>query len=225
MNLNKKDFIEIEFVGKIKDGEVFDSNIKSELEKLNPGKSVKARPFIFALGEDMFLAGVDDFLIGKPEPAKPMRYNIELQPEKAFGNRNRNLIQLIPIKVFHEQKISPIPGTPFNFDGRVAKILSVSGGRVMADFNHPLAGKTLVYDLNVKRKIIDTAEKAKALIEFFFRQELKFKIEGKKLILEVEKPFVEYAKLFKDKFKELLGLELQTEEIKKQDSKQPKTTS
>ena len=35
MALKKKDFIEIEFTGKIKGGEVFDSNIKKDLEKLN----------------------------------------------------------------------------------------------------------------------------------------------------------------------------------------------
>ena len=36
MALQKKDFIEIEFTGKVKDGEVFDSNIKEDLKKLNP---------------------------------------------------------------------------------------------------------------------------------------------------------------------------------------------
>jgi len=215
MTLKKRDFVEIDFTGKIPNtGEVFDSNIKKDLEKLNP--DAKAKPFVFALGEDMFLKGVDEFLIGKPEPKseKPVKYKIELQPEKAFGKRNRNLIQLIPMRLFKEQNTQPIPGMSFNFDGRVAKILSVSGGRVMADFNNPLAGKSVVYDLNLKRKVEDINEKAQALIEFFFRQELKFKIQDKKLILQLEKPMMQYAKLFKDKFKELLGLELESEEIK-----------
>jgi FKBP-type peptidyl-prolyl cis-trans isomerase 2 len=208
MALKKKDFIEVEFTGKVKDGEVFDSNIKKELEKI--GSNVPAKPFVFCLGEGMFLKGIDDFLIGK----EIGKHKIELSPENAFGSRNSQLIQLIPMKVFREQNTQPAPGAMFNFDGKPAKILSVSGGRVMADFNNPLAGKDLEYNLTVKRKIENTDEKIKSLIDFFFRQELKFKAEGKKIILEVDKPLIEYAKLFQDKFKDMLGLELEAREIK-----------
>ncbi|MCK4647809.1 peptidylprolyl isomerase [Candidatus Pacearchaeota archaeon] len=207
MPFKQKDFIEVEFTGRIKDGEVFDSNIKKELEKINA--NAKAKPFIFCLGEDMFLKGIEDFLINK----KIGKYKIELSPEKAFGKRNSNLIQLIPMKIFKEQKAEPIPGAMFNFDGRPAKILTVSGGRVMADFNNPLAGKTVVYDINVKRKVDDLDEKIKALIDFFFKKELKFQVKDKKIILHIEKALVDYSKIFKDKFKDVLGLELEIQEI------------
>jgi len=88
----------------------------------------------------MFLKGVDDFLIGK----EIGKYIIELSPEKAFGNRESKLVQMIPMKIFHQHKINPVPGTLFNFDNKVAKILTVSGGRVMVDFNNPLAGKDII---------------------------------------------------------------------------------
>ena len=119
------------------------------------------------------------------------------------------------MKVFREQKTQPIPGAVFDFDGKPAKILTVSGGRVIADFNNPLAGKDLVYDITVKRKIENLDEKAKALINFFFRQELKFKIEGKKLILEIDKQLKDYVNMFKDKFNEILGVELEVKEVDK----------
>ncbi len=207
MALQKKDFIEVEFTGKVKDGEVFDSNIKKELEKMN--SNIPAKPFVFCLGENMFLKGIEEFLIGKDIG----KHKIELIPEKAFGNRNRNLIQLVPMKVFMEQQTQPVSGMMFNFDGRPAKILSVSGGRVMADFNNPLAGKDLVYDLTVKRKVTDINEKTKAMIDFFFRQEIKFTIKDKILTLEVDKQLADYTKMFKEKFKEMLGFELQIKEI------------
>ena len=160
--IKEKDFIEIEFTGKIKDGEVFDSTIKEELEKLHVGHDhpVEAKPFIFCLGQEMFLKALDDFLIGK-ETGK--EYEIELEPEQAFGKRNPSLIQRIPISVFREQKVNPAPGVVFNFDGRIGKTLTVSGGRVMVDFNHALAGKTLVYKIKILRKITDLNEKIKAL--------------------------------------------------------------
>ena len=210
MSLKEKDFIEVEFTGKVKDREVFDSNIKKDLEKMN--SNVPAKPLVFCLGQGMFLKGIEDFLTGK----EIGKYKIELTPEKAFGPRNSKLIQLIPMKVFMEQKTQPVPGAVFDFDGKPAKILTVSGGRVIADFNNPLAGKDVVYDLTVKRKVTDTNEKIKSLIDFFFRQELKFTLKDKKVTLEVDKALLDYAKLFKDKFKEMLGLELEIKEVEKE---------
>ncbi len=213
MTLQKKDFIEIEFTAKIKNGEIFDSNIKKVLEKLNP--NAKPKPFIFCLGEGMFLKGVDDFLINK----KIGKYKIELSPEKAFGNRNSKLVQMIPMKIFKQHKINPLPGAVFNFDGKIAKILTVSGGRVMVDFNNPLAGKDVVYDIKVLRKVEDINEKTKALIEFFTKkQDLKFEIKGNKLIIK-DKKFAQFMNLFKDKFKDILGLNLEVKEVKETTSK------
>ena len=205
MTLKEKDFIEIEFTGRIKEGEeIFDSNIKNELQKLNP--NAEAKPFIFSLGEDMFLKGVDEYLIGK----NLGKYKIELIPEKAFGKRNSQLIQRMSIKIFHEQKINPVQGYSFNFDGRFGRIIAVSGGRVLVDFNNPLAGKEVIYEINVLRKIENIDEKIKALNDFFFRRDFEFEIENKKLKLIVNKGFEKFVELFKDKYQELVGLTLET---------------
>jgi peptidylprolyl isomerase len=217
--LQKKDFIEIEFTGRVKNGEVFDSNIKEDLEKLHSGHNhpIKTEPFTFSLGEGMFLKAVEDYLIGKPET--PATYEIELSPEQAFGKRNPQLIQKIPLKIFMEQRINPVPGFVFNFDGKIGRVLASSGGRVIVDFNNPVAGKDVIYKVKVIKKINDLHEKAKALIKFLFREDLKFEIKENKIILKVEKPAVEFVKIFKDKFKEMLDLELETKEIEKKSEK------
>lgn len=207
MVLEKKDFIEIEFTGRVKEGDIFDSNIKKDLEKSD--LDFEPKPFIFSLGEGMFLKGIEDFLIGKEVD----KYKIELTPEKAFGDRNRELIKIVSTEIFRKQNLKPVPGIMFNFDGRIAKVLSVSGGRVTVDFNNPVAGKTVVYDLKVLRKIEDINEKAKAFIDFLFRRDLKFKIDGKKLVLEVEKNILKFAEAFKKKFEEVLDLELIVKEV------------
>jgi FKBP-type peptidyl-prolyl cis-trans isomerase 2 len=213
MSLQKKDFIEIDFTGQVKGGEVFDSSLKEDLEKLHQGHDhgIEPKPFVFCLGEGMFLQAIDDFLIGK-ETGK--NYEIELEPEKGFGKRNPLFVQTIPIKIFKEKNIYPSVGTTFNFDGRVGKVLAVSGGRVMIDFNHFLAGKALVYKINVLNKIDDRDKKIKSLNEFFFRKDFKYEIQGEKLIMEVEKPLVQVVELFKDKFKEILTLNLEVKEAK-----------
>jgi len=203
MKLQKKDFIEIEFTGRVKDGEIFDSNIEKDLKEAR--LDVEAKPFVFCLGENMFLKGIDDFMIGKDMGS----YEIELKPEDAFGPRNPKLIQMMPMKVFREQKINPVAGFMFNFDGRVAKILTVSGGRVMVDFNNPVAGKNVIYNLKVLKKIDNIDEKVKALNEFLFRKNLNYQIIDKKIVIEVEKQLAQFVELFKDKYKDILELDLE----------------
>jgi len=207
MVLKKNDFVEIEFTGKTFDGDVFDSNIKEVLEKLNPNyNKEQAKPFSFALRQGMFLKGVEDYILEKGEVGK--NYKIELSPENAFGFRQSQFVQLIPMKIFIQQKINPSPGVVFNFDGRIGKVLSVSGGRVMVDFNHPLAGKKLIYEINILRKIDDQTEKTKSFIDFLFKRELIFEIKNDDLFVKVENQMKQFIELFKDKFKEVLNLNL-----------------
>jgi FKBP-type peptidyl-prolyl cis-trans isomerase 2 len=207
MTLQKKDFIEIDFTGKTKDGDVFDSNEKAELEKL--GSEIEAKSFTYCLGENMFLEAVDNFLIGKDIG----KHKIELKPGEAFGEREAKLIKMIPRKVFTQHQINPIQGAMLNFDGRMGKVLSVSGGRVLIDFNHPLSGKEIIYYINIKRKVEDTSEKIKSMNDFLFKKDLNFEIKDNKLIMQVEKALTKFVEVFKDKFKEIFNLDLEVREI------------
>ena len=206
MKIVEKDFIEINFTGKTADGELFDSNLKENLEKIDSKAPVK--PFIFGLGQGMFLKGIEDFLIGK----ELGKYEITLEPKEGFGERDRSLIRMVPLKVFHEKQVRPIAGMMFDFDGRPAKILIVSGGRVTVDFNNPLAGKKVVYNIEVIRKVEDLKEKVNAFNEFLFKKEFPMEIKEKKLILEVDKQLVQLVPMFKEKYKEIFDLDLEAKE-------------
>jgi FKBP-type peptidyl-prolyl cis-trans isomerase 2 len=212
MAFKKSDFIELEFTGRLKTGEIFDSNIKEDLETLHKGHNhpVETKPFVMCLGEQMFLDSVENFIIGK----EIGEYELQLPPEKAFGTRNSKLVMMIPMKVFREQKINPVQGDVLNFDGRPAKILTVSGGRIIVDFNNPLAGKEVIYKLKIKRKVDDLNEKIKAMINFFFRKDFEFEVKEGRMIMSVEPSFTKFAELFKDQFKKLFNLELEVKEIK-----------
>ncbi|NCN87116.1 peptidylprolyl isomerase [archaeon] len=207
MAFKKGDFIEIQFTGKVKDGDIFDSNIKEDLAKANiQGQDSK---FVFSVGEGMFVKGVDEFLIGK----EVGEYEIEVKPEDAFGKRNPKLIQMIPLKVFAQHQLNPIPGAMFNFDNKLARVLTVSGGRVMVDFNNPVAGKILEYKIKVLRKVEDVNEKINAMNDFFFRQEFKFEIKDKDLILDVPQGSKKFIEMFAEKYKELLDFNLKANEV------------
>ena len=206
--IGKNDFIEIDFTARVKDGDIFDSNIKEDIEKSNlNAQGFVSKPFILSVGNEMFVKGVDEFLQDK----EVGDYVIELSPEKAFGVRRPSLVKIIPLRVFHEKNLNPYPGMMLNMDNIIARVLSVSGGRVTTDFNNPLAGKTVVYNIKVKRKLLDLEEKVKALIDFFFKQDFKFEIneKEKKITIEAEKQIGEFIKIFSDKFKEILGMDLE----------------
>ncbi len=211
--LKEKDFVNLEYTGKTKDGEVFDTNIKEEAEKI--GIKIETRPLTICLGQNMILPSIDKFLIGKEAEKE---YKLELKPEDAFGKRKRELVKTMPISVFEKQNVNPRRGMTFAFDRRVGKIISVSGGRVIVDFNNPLANKEVVYNLYPKKKIEDKEKKIKVLIKTFFKKEFDFKIKNKNLILKLPEQLKSFGEIYKEKFKEILDLNLKIEELSKKKS-------
>ena len=212
--VQKNDFIEIEFTGKA-NNEIFDTTKKEEAKKI--GIEADVKPIIVSVGNEMLLKGLDENIEGK-EIEK--QYSIKISPEKAFGPRNPSLIKTIPIKVFKEKNMNPVPGLTLQMDNYLAKVLSVSGGRVIVDFNNPLAGKEIEYDFKILRKVEDVKEKINALQDFFFRNKFEFTIneKDKKVIFKEEK-LLQFLQIFGAKFKEITGLTFEIE-IKKEEAKE-----
>jgi len=203
----KKDFIEIEYTGKIKDGRIFDTNIKEEAKKIN--LEIETKPLIICIGQNMILPAIDSFLIGK----KLGTYIIDLEPEKAFGLRKQELVKTFSSNAFRKQNLNPQPGMVFSFDNLFGKITSVSGGRVIVDFNNPLAGKQVEYKIIVKRQVTELNEKVKSLLAFYMRKDFDFEIKDNKLLVNATKDESKLLGFFKKKFKDILGLELDIKEM------------
>ena len=224
MQIKKNDFIEIEFTG-IANGEIFDTTHKEEAKKM--GLQADVKPISISVGNEMILKGLDELLEGK-ELNKD--YEIKLESDKAFGPRNTQLIKTIPMKVFREKNMNPFPGLTLQMDNNLAKVLSVSGGRVIVDFNNPLAGKDVEYKFKVLRKIDDTTEKINALQDFFFRDRFEFKIneKDKKVIFKEEK-IMPFLQVFQDKFKEITGfsfeIKTETKQLEKQSENKKETNT
>ena len=206
MSIKQGDFIEIEFIGKTQDNEIFDTNIQEEAKKL--GRKLQEDKTIICIGEEMLLKAIDEFLIGK----ELGKYILSLPPEKAFGLRKKELIKIMPMSVFKNSQYKPQVGMLFTFDNLIGKINAMSGGRVVVDFNNPIAGKNVSYELYAKSEIKDENEKVKSLMRYFLRKEFEFKIENNKLIIEAEKNYAGFIPLFKDNFKKILNLELEIKE-------------
>jgi hypothetical protein len=110
-----------------------------------------------------------------------------------------------------------VPGIFVDIDGMQARIRSVSGGRVVVDFNHPLAGRELHYRLKITAQVTDPQEKVKALIDHYgIKADISLK-EGV-LSFETEKPADQFLKGLIEK-----GIKEWVSEVKeiKFESKQP----
>lgn len=206
VKIKKNDFIELEYIGKnITNNEIFDTNIKEEAEKLNIEYSGK--PLVVCVGKGMVVKGFDEALEGKEIGKK---YTIALTPEKAFGARQPNMSRMIPMKFFLAQKVYPQPGMTLALDNNLVKVMSVSGGRVMVDFNNPLAGKDLEYEFTIKKIVIDTKEKVSATQRFLFGHEFEFDIdETRKMIIFKDVKLTPILNAFREKFKEMLEMDVE----------------
>ncbi|MEM4408401.1 MAG: hypothetical protein QXI19_06630, partial [Candidatus Caldarchaeum sp.] len=69
-----------------------------------------------------------------------------------------------PLRRFKDAEGSLRVGSVVNVEGREGVVRAIGSGRVQVDFNHYLAGKTLVCSVEVKSILHDELEKAKSLI-------------------------------------------------------------
>ena len=160
--IKKHDFVEIEYTGKLKDENIIFDTTDEKVAKENKLHGHDYGPVIICIGEEQLLKGLDKNLEGK-ETGK--EYDFDIKPEDAFGKKNAKLIQLVPTNKFKQQKIQPMPGMQLNIDGVVGTVKTVSGGRTLVDFNHPLAGKELSYKIKINKKITDDKEKLSSYLK------------------------------------------------------------
>ena len=73
------------------------------------------------------------------------------------------------MNTFQQHKVQPHPGLQVDIDGEMGIVTSVSCGRVIVNFNHPLAGKEVVYTFTVRRKVVDQKEKIAAFLAAVLR--------------------------------------------------------
>ena len=177
LSLKNGDFVKLDYTGKF-EGKLFDTTEEAVAKKENVfDEKTKYGSVTVVIGEKQILKGVDEALVGK-KPGDT--FNITLEPENAFGKKNAKLLKIIPEKAFKEQKVKPQPGMTLNIDNLIGHVISVGSGRVILDFNHPLAGKILDYEVKIHEKIEDNTEKIKALLELYTnRKDFNVTVEDK----------------------------------------------
>jgi FKBP-type peptidyl-prolyl cis-trans isomerase 2 len=126
------------------------------LEKTN-------EPVIIPLGHNILNKEIEEKLVNA-EYGK--EYNFLLK--RPFGERDPSLIKIIPISEFYKRNINPIPNLVVNVDNMVGIVRSVNSGRVVVDFNHPYAGKDLLYVIKLNREVTDLKEKILGILSMTY---------------------------------------------------------
>ncbi len=189
MTLQKGDFILIDYTAKVKEtNEVFDTTNEETSKKEHLHKEGEIyEPKLVVIGEGWVLKELDEKL-ATMEPNKPQ--SVEIPPEKAFGPRDPEKVKRVPLKQLLARDIhNPTIGMRIDYGGKNATIRAIGAGRVLLDFNPPLAGKTLIYDVTVNKKLETNEEKIASLIHrripLAEPEQFKFAIKAKILTIDM----------------------------------------
>jgi len=189
MTLQKGDFILINYNAKVKEtNEVFDTTNDDVAKKEHLKKEGENyEPKLVVIGEGWLLKPLDEALttmeVGTPTA-------VEIPAEKGFGPRDPEKIRRVHLRQLLEKQINPTIGARIEYQGKMATVRSIGAGRVLLDFNPPLAGRTLIYDVTPIKKLDSKEEKIAALIHRRIPpvEENKFKLNIQDQTLNIDMP-------------------------------------
>lgn len=131
------DTVHVHYIGSLEDGSIFDSSEGRE-------------PLSFELGSGMVIPGFDEGVTGMNIGDKK---KITIPCDQAYGRSREEMVLKVPINEWPDH-ITPEEGLELMLQGPggqplPAKITKVAAAEVWVDANHPLADKTLIFDLEL----------------------------------------------------------------------------
>ncbi|AFZ71166.1 FKBP-type peptidyl-prolyl cis-trans isomerase [Caldisphaera lagunensis DSM 15908] len=166
MVFNDGDFVLINYTIKVKNGDnylVQETTYEDVAKQSNIyDANKKYGPYLIVIGKSTLIAAVNE-AIKEMQPGE--KKEIKADPSKAYGERREELVIRVPIKQLKRYNIPLRIGQQVEIGGRIGIIERIAERFAYIDFNHPLAGKELLIDLEVVKKIEDFNEKVRYLVE------------------------------------------------------------
>lgn len=136
MSIKDGDRVSVHYTGRLESGEVFDSS---------EGRD----PLTFTVGSGELIPGFDRGVIGKTVGDKT---EVTCAPEEAYGPRDET--RIMQLERERLQNIEPEVGQYLGLEDdqgnpHQASVTEVTDTHVTLDFNHFLAGKTLIFTIEV----------------------------------------------------------------------------
>jgi FKBP-type peptidyl-prolyl cis-trans isomerase 2 len=157
--------IYVDYVAKTKEEEqIFDLTIEDVAKDEGLYKEdTRYEPVLVAVGQNWLLGAIEEELVGmKVGESK----TVEVPPEKGAGTRDPQKIKSIPLlKLKKQGVVNPMKGDRVKFGNEEGIVTLVTGRKARIDFNSPLAGKTLVFDVTVRDIVTKMKDKIVAVIK------------------------------------------------------------
>ena len=177
------DFIKIAYTAKLEDGTVIDTTDEKVAKEYGLyDENARYGDIVIVVGEGNVVKGLDEQLVGKKVGFKG---EIVVPPEKAFGKYDPKKREIISLRKLPEK---PRPGQRVRIGNRIGTVERVIGRRAIVDFNHPLAGKTIIFEVEIKEKVEDLADKVKALFVMYTGLDVEVEIENDGKLVRVIPP-------------------------------------
>lgn len=135
--VKKGDTVKVHYHGTLTDGTIFDSSNGRE-------------PLEFEVGSGMVIEGFDNGVMGM---AVGDKRTVQIPADQAYGPKNEDMVMEFPIDRFPADLV-PEVGMQLNMSNNQGEqfpvvIVEVAEEHVLLDANHPLAGKDLIFDLEL----------------------------------------------------------------------------
>ena len=186
MPLEKGSLVLLDYTARVKDtSEIFETTREEEAKKTEHyDPTRKYGPKLVSVGESWVLKGLDEALANANVGDK---MNVEVSPDKGFGDRDPNKVRMIPQRKLGDKADEVSVGDVIDVDERSGIIRYIGSGRIQVDFNHRFAGKTLLYDIDVIKKLETDEERVGALVKRRFGlDDSKIKVKFATPELEIE---------------------------------------
>ena len=162
-SFSEGDIVLVDFEAWTDDGTLFDTTRMKVAEEAGwDTEDVPLDPMPVIIGAGRVVAGFEEALV---EAELGEETEVEVPPEKGFGDHDANKVRVYPRKEFEKADIDPIPGNRIEIQNQRGTIVQATASRVRVDFNHPMAGKTLTYKFKVTDLVEDVAEQVLAIIK------------------------------------------------------------
>jgi FKBP-type peptidyl-prolyl cis-trans isomerase 2 len=185
----KGDIVLLDFDGWVADSDVLFDTTNAQTAQDNDvfNDKIDYKPLPVLVGGGRIFEGLDE-AIESAEIGKETE--VVIPAEKAAGQRDPKLVEMISMREFLKQDIEPHVGMEVNIRNRPGMITAVTPGRVRVDFNRPLAGKDLKYKFTVVSKVEGDVENVKAVLEMDYGTSEGFDVTVEDKVVSIVLPDV-----------------------------------
>jgi len=130
-----------------------DANTKEQLDS-----NVGGQPLEFISGKGQIIQGLEDKLVTMEIGDKA---EVEVQPEQGYGEYKDEAVQKLPKEQFAGIELSEgmsLYGTGENGETVQVLVKSFDEEEVTIDYNHPMAGKTLLFSVEILAERLATED-------------------------------------------------------------------